>query len=66
MCIRDRCGAYHAQMLFKVKVVSQADYDAAMQALKDKGQVGALCVQDSPEQLVPGDEKLLPEPCRSK
>jgi len=60
------CGTYHAQMLFKVKVVSQADYDAAMQALKDKGQVGALCVQDSPEQLVPGEEKLLPEPCRSK
>jgi cytochrome c oxidase subunit 2 len=28
------CGAYHSQMLFKVKIVSQADFDAEMAKLK--------------------------------
>lgn len=36
------CGAYHSQMLFKVKVVSQADYNKKMQQLRDKGNVGFL------------------------
>jgi cytochrome c oxidase subunit 2 len=56
------CGAYHAYMLFKVKVVPQAEYDAEMARLKSAGQVGQLSVNDSPEQLVPGDELLLPTP----
>ena len=36
------CGAYHSQMLFNVKVVSQADYNKKMQQLRAKGNVGFL------------------------
>ncbi|MFT4264908.1 MAG: cytochrome c oxidase subunit II [Nocardioides sp.] len=32
------CGVSHSRMLFKVKVVSQADYDAYLQKLEDEGQ----------------------------
>lgn len=39
------CGEYHSQMLFKVKVVSQSDYDAHLAALaadpETTGQLGA-------------------------
>jgi len=38
------CGEYHSQMLFEVKVVSQADYDQHMAALKAAGQTGSLPV----------------------
>ncbi|NHN55961.1 cytochrome c oxidase subunit II [Calidifontibacter sp. DB0510] len=36
------CGAYHSQMLFNVKVVSQADYDKQIATLKARGQSGFL------------------------
>ena len=36
------CGAYHAQMLFQVEVVSQEEYDAHIQALRDAGSTGQL------------------------
>ena len=36
------CGEYHSEMLFNVKVVSQAEYDAHMAALKTAGNVGQL------------------------
>jgi cytochrome c oxidase subunit II len=36
------CGEYHADMLFQVKVVSQSDFDAQMQKLRDAGQTGRL------------------------
>ena len=36
------CGTYHSRMLFNVKVVSQADFDAHMQLLKDLGQTGQI------------------------
>ena len=36
------CGAYHSQMLFNVKVVAQAEYDAHIAELKAKGQTGQL------------------------
>lgn len=36
------CGAYHSQMLFSVHVVSKADYEAHIAALKDAGQGGLL------------------------
>jgi cytochrome c oxidase subunit 2 len=36
------CGEYHSEMLFNVKVVSQAEYDAHMAELKAKGQTGKL------------------------
>jgi cytochrome c oxidase subunit 2 len=36
------CGEYHSEMLFVVKVVSRAEYDAHMQELRDRGQTGEL------------------------
>ncbi len=33
------CGVYHSRMLFNVKVVSRADFDAYLQGLEDAGQV---------------------------
>jgi cytochrome c oxidase subunit 2 len=36
------CGDYHSLMLFKVKVESQADYDAYIKTLVAKGQTGIL------------------------
>lgn len=34
------CGEYHSLMLFQVKVVSVAEYEAYIQSLADKGQTG--------------------------
>ena len=36
------CGEYHSEMLFNVKVVSQADFDAHMSQLRAQGNVGVL------------------------
>ncbi len=36
------CGEYHSLMLFTVKVVSQSEYDAYIQSLRDAGQEGQL------------------------
>ena len=36
------CGEYHSLMLFTVKVVSQSEYDAYIQSLRDAGQTGQL------------------------
>ena len=36
------CGEFHSEMLFNVKVVSQAQYDAHMIELKARGQTGQL------------------------
>ncbi len=36
------CGTYHSQMLFSVHVVTRADYDAHVAALKAAGQSGQL------------------------
>ena len=36
------CGTYHSQMLFNVKVVSQAEYDAHAAELRALGQTGLL------------------------
>jgi cytochrome c oxidase subunit 2 len=36
------CGEFHSQMLFNVKVVSQADFDAYVQKLRDGGFSGQL------------------------
>jgi cytochrome c oxidase subunit 2 len=35
------CGLYHSRMIFKVNVVSRAEYDAHLEELKDTDQVGA-------------------------
>jgi cytochrome c oxidase subunit 2 len=47
------CGEYHSQMLFNVKVVSQAEYDAHLKELADRGQVGELNVNLGRSDLVP-------------
>jgi len=54
------CGAYHSQMLFKVKVVSQADYDAEMARLKSIGQSGQLPNSLNRSSVLPEDQKLVP------
>jgi cytochrome c oxidase subunit II len=36
------CGVDHSRMLFNVKVVSRAEYDAHMAELRAKGQVGSI------------------------
>jgi cytochrome c oxidase subunit II len=53
------CGAYHSAMLFQVKVVSQTDFDAHIQALKDAGQTGQLPNTLGRSQLEPGQEALV-------
>jgi cytochrome c oxidase subunit 2 len=47
-------------MLFNVKVVSQADFDAHMSQLKAEGNTGQLDNSLNPEKVVPKDEHLLP------
>jgi len=60
------CGAYHSQMLFKVKVVSQPQYDAQIAALRQAGQTGQLPNTLSREPVLPADQKLIPTPTGSK
>ena len=36
------CGQYHSMMLFEVRVVEQAEYDAYVKSLRDAGNVGAV------------------------
>jgi len=54
------CGAYHSQMLFKVKVVTQAEYDAHMAELKAMGQVGQLDNTLNREPVYGPDLKMIP------
>jgi cytochrome c oxidase subunit 2 len=54
------CGAYHSQMLFQVKVVSQGAYDAEIARLKSLGQTGQLSIDLNREPVLPADQKLVP------
>jgi cytochrome c oxidase subunit 2 len=54
------CGAYHSNMLFQVKVVSLADYNAHMAALRAKGNIGMLSNSLSREKVQPGQQQYLP------
>jgi cytochrome c oxidase subunit 2 len=54
------CGAYHSQMLFNVKVVEQAEYDAHIAQLKAKGNTGQLANGLNREQVMNEDNNLLP------
>jgi cytochrome c oxidase subunit II len=54
------CGAYHSSMLFQVKVVSQAAYDAHLAELKAKGNLGMLDNSLSRQKIQPGDQQYLP------
>lgn len=56
------CGAYHSQMLFNVKVVSQAEFDQHMAELKAAGQTGLLPNDLSRSSIVDQDQKLIPTP----
>ncbi len=48
------CGEYHADMLFQVKVVSQAEFDAQMQKLREAGQTGRLGADYNTDTNLPG------------
>jgi cytochrome c oxidase subunit II len=54
------CGAYHSQMLFQVKVVSQAEYDAHIAQLKAEGNVGQLPNTLNREPLETNQQQLVP------
>ncbi len=56
------CGAYHATMLFNVKVVPRAEYDQHMAELRAKGQTGMLDNSLSRQPLEPGQQQYLPTP----
>ena len=49
------CGEFHSMMLFNVKVVSQADYDAHMAELAAKGNNGLLDDKYNRNQNLPGN-----------
>ncbi len=49
------CGEFHSMMLFNVKVVSQADYNAHMAQLAAAGNVGQLSTSYSRNANLPGD-----------
>jgi cytochrome c oxidase subunit 2 len=47
------CGEYHSEMLFNVKVVSEADYRAHLSALQAQGQTGYLPTDLGRSELTP-------------
>ncbi|PRI11987.1 cytochrome c oxidase subunit II [Leucobacter massiliensis] len=44
------CGEYHSMMLFKVKVVEQAEYDAYIDSLRAAGNTGQVSAEANPNQ----------------
>ncbi|GIT80113.1 cytochrome c oxidase subunit II [Leifsonia sp. LS1] len=48
------CGEYHSAMLFNVKIVPQAEYDAHIQSLRDQGFKGQLGSEYDRNQNLPG------------
>jgi cytochrome c oxidase subunit 2 len=50
------CGEYHSLMLFKVNVVSQAEYDEYIQSLVDAGQTGTRGAEYNTNTNLPGTE----------
>ncbi len=55
------CGTYHSQMLFRVLVVSQADYDKHMADLLARGNIGMLDNSLNREKIEQGDQQYLPK-----
>ena len=55
------CGAYHSQMLFQVKVVSQDDFDAHMAQLKAQGNIGLLDNSLSRAKIEQHDQQYVPK-----
>ena len=56
------CGAYHSQMLFNVKIVSQAEFDQHMNDLRAQGNAGLLPNSLNRAQLMPCAGVPRPEP----
>jgi cytochrome c oxidase subunit II len=54
------CGTYHSQMLFNVKVVDQAEYDAHIADLKARGNTGQLDNGLNQEKIMNEDDDLIP------
>jgi len=50
------CGEYHSDMLFKVEVVSQEDYDAYIESLRDAGNEGRLGSEYNTNSNLPGND----------
>ena len=59
------CGAYHSQMLFNVKIVDKAEYEAHIQKLKEQGDTGLLKNGLNRDEINERDEHLLPEGVRN-
>ena len=59
------CGAYHANMLFNVKVVSRAEFDEHLEDLRSQGQTGLLGVDLNREGFTPAEREKLPEELRN-
>jgi len=49
------CGEFHADMLFKVEVVSQEDYDAYIVSLREAGNIGQLGPEFDTNSNLPGN-----------
>jgi len=49
------CGEYHSLMLFEARVVSEAEYDAYIQAQKDAGFEGQIGIEYNVNQNLPGN-----------
>jgi cytochrome c oxidase subunit 2 len=54
------CGTFHSFMLFQVKVVSQADYNARIAELRAAGNVGMLDNSLNREKVQKSDQQFLP------
>lgn len=50
------CGAYHSEMLFNLKVVSQAEYDKHIADLKAAGNGGLLPMENLREPIIKQDQ----------
>ncbi len=54
------CGAYHSQMLFNVKVVDEATYEAHIADLKAQGNTGQLDNTLNQSKIINEDQNLVP------
>jgi len=52
------CGEGHSRMIFKVAVVSQADYQAHLEQLRALGQTGELSPEIGPAHSTPAEEQV--------
>ena len=55
------CGEYHSMMLFNVKVVSESEYEAYLESLREAGQTGDINDEYDRLQNLPGTDGSAPE-----